>query len=233
MLNKTAAMALIAAAGFAWGASPGVTHAATVLNVSPGALCGQTGCFSASTRYTQHYSASGTVGALALDRSVLGVDQSRVVKISFYDAAGNKVGDWGGYSIGGLAGDVVTIGGPAFDWDASRGDLILRLDVVRPGEGGASGGGGFGGGGGFAGGKAGIVSDLGDDSPGTSDIPRGFGGLDAGPPDFSHDVPPPPLSRPALAAIPEPASWAMMIAGFGAAGSLLRRRRAISAFGQR
>lgn len=33
----------------------------------------------------------------------------------------------------------------------------------------------------------------------------------------------------ALAAIPEPASWAMMIGGFGLVGSALRRRRAVTA----
>jgi len=41
----------------------------------------------------------------------------------------------------------------------------------------------------------------------------------------------PPQSSPssAVAAIPEPASWALMIVGFGAAGAILRRRRALVA----
>lgn len=39
---------------------------------------------------------------------------------------------------------------------------------------------------------------------------------------ISDDVLPPPPG-----AIPEPATWAMMILGFGAAGSILRRRRAL------
>ena len=30
------------------------------------------------------------------------------------------------------------------------------------------------------------------------------------------------------AAVPEPATWAMMIVGFGAAGALLRRRRVLA-----
>ncbi|MEW5684593.1 MAG: PEPxxWA-CTERM sorting domain-containing protein [Pseudomonadota bacterium] len=34
--------------------------------------------------------------------------------------------------------------------------------------------------------------------------------------------------KPTGAAVPEPATWAMMIMGFGAAGSLLRRRRAVA-----
>lgn len=38
------------------------------------------------------------------------------------------------------------------------------------------------------------------------------------------DAPPPP--PPPMPAIPEPATWAMMILGFGAAGSMIRRRRA-------
>lgn len=41
---------------------------------------------------------------------------------------------------------------------------------------------------------------------------------------IEDDVLPPPTG-----AIPEPATWAMMILGFGAAGSILRRRRAVSA----
>lgn len=41
---------------------------------------------------------------------------------------------------------------------------------------------------------------------------------------ISDDVLPPPTG-----AIPEPATWAMMILGFGAAGSILRRRRVILA----
>jgi len=34
-----------------------------------------------------------------------------------------------------------------------------------------------------------------------------------------------------LAAVPEPASWAMMLAGFGLAGAAMRRRRAVVSFG--
>lgn len=37
------------------------------------------------------------------------------------------------------------------------------------------------------------------------------------------------LSNISLAAVPEPASWALMIMGFGAAGSILRRRRTLAA----
>jgi hypothetical protein len=33
----------------------------------------------------------------------------------------------------------------------------------------------------------------------------------------------------ATGAVPEPAAWALMITGFGAAGAMLRRRRAIAA----
>ena len=41
-------------------------------------------------------------------------------------------------------------------------------------------------------------------------------------------VPPPPISGSGIAPIPEPASWALMIVGFGTAGAILRRRRALA-----
>lgn len=40
----------------------------------------------------------------------------------------------------------------------------------------------------------------------------------------TYEFPPPPTG-----AVPEPATWAMMILGFGAAGSMIRRRRAVAA----
>ncbi len=65
----------------------------------------------------------------------------------------------------------------------------------------------------------------------TNDIPNGGGNA----PGLSHllwigySAAPPPPPPPPPTGVPEPATWAMMIIGFGAAGSMLRRRKTIIA----
>jgi hypothetical protein len=135
-----------------------------------------------------------------------------------------------------LGGDVVRIGGQAFTWDGSMGDLILQIDLVIPDKGG---GGGFfaGGGGGGGGGALASMADGG-----------GFGSsmsVAAGAPAFSaselmpmNDVlmGAPHGGRggigfdPAVSA-PEPSSWALMLLGFGTAGAMLRMRRRTLGYG--
>lgn len=60
--------------------------------------------------------------------------------------------------------------------------------------------------------------------PVLSDIPGPGGGIGGGivapPPIVTQEVPPP-----ATSAVPEPASWAMMLVGFAAIGSVFRRRQ--------
>lgn len=221
MLLKTGAVALFATVAMA--ATTPAAQAATYLSVGPNSLCGAGGCFSASKTFTQTYSASGLVSGLNLDRSLLGENQNLAVKISFYDSAGNKVGDWGAFVVAGLSGQVVTLGGQSFKWDASQGDLTLRLDLVKPDKG--AGGGGFAGSGfGGGGGGGGGLDDGGITGPGVGgDAPRGLGGLE-GPP-LGLPSPPPPDPPSVAAVVAEPASWALMIMGFGAAGALIRRER--------
>lgn len=207
----------LAAASVALGASS--AQAATVLNVGASSLCGAGGCFAAGNSFRATYSASGYSGhvdiaALLLDKSLLGVEQNKVFKVGFRLADGTAVGDWGSFMIAGLSGEVVQIGGKAVSWDTSQGDLILTLDLFNPNAGGVGGGGGLsssvGGGGG-----GGVGADLVDLAPAIKGN------------DMAHWQPTaalPTLIGPALLA-PEPASWGLMLMGFGAAGVMLRTRR--------
>jgi hypothetical protein len=233
MLFKTGAIALFATAALAAAAPP--AKAASFLSVGPNALCGSAGCFGANKSFTQTISAPGgtfNIAGLNLDRSVLGQFQNQAVRISFYTSDGQEVGNWGAYVIAGLNGQVVTLGGQSFDWDASKGDLLVRFDLVNANKGGAGGGGfasapAFGGGGSFA---SAASSDGTMTPPGNAfGIQRGLGGVDGVPPGIVNANPP---NNPVFAAVvPEPASWVLMIAGFGAAGLILRRERRNLRFG--
>lgn len=193
-------------------AAPATSQAATFLTVGASSLCGPAGCFAGAKKtYTQTFSSAERGGAtfdvsqLQVFKSLtLGAVDHTAVKLTFVLADGTEV-TWGKFSLEALGGDVVTLGGQAVAWDTSQGDLTLRVDLVVPEKPGAGGGGGFG----WAAGGGGAAVD----GAGFTDIIQGQ-----------------PLVRPslpapnALAAVPEPTSWALMILGFGAAGALLRRR---------
>jgi hypothetical protein len=227
MLFKTGAVALFGTVALAAAAPP--AHAASYLSLAPNAFCASGGCFGATKTFVQSFSSpSGAISALSLDRSILGADQDYAVKISFYSASGDKVGDWGSWVIAGLHGDAVTISGQTINWDASQGDLVVRLDLQKPDKN----GGGFGGGGGggapasassFTSSSIGF-GDGGMNPPGEANgIERGLGGTDGIPPGILQVDPP---KNPVFAsAVPEPLSWSLMIMGFGAAGALIRRER--------
>jgi hypothetical protein len=57
--------------------------------------------------------------------------------------------------------------------------------------------------------------------------PPGGGGGFVPPPIVTQQVPPPPPPPPP--AVPEPASWALMLVGFATIGSMLRREKRIKA----
>lgn len=218
---KIGASALLALAMLAAPAA----RAATTLQVSPDALCGPGGCFGAGNTYSKTWSATSggrvDISSLLLDRSLLGDRQDLAVRVGFTLADGTKVGDWGAFTVSVLNGQVVRLGGEGFTWDQSRGDLVLTLQLIVPekGAGGGFGGGGFGGRG-FGGGESPDLTGLsapggrpaGFTAPAMTNLPAVFSpGTDDG-----HAV---------IAAVPEPATWAMILAGFGAAGGMLRIRR--------
>ncbi|WP_293903924.1 PEPxxWA-CTERM sorting domain-containing protein [Phenylobacterium sp.] len=198
-------------------------QAATYLAAGLSGLCSASGCFAGQqTTYRQVFSSGRFSGALdianlALDRSILGASQDRLFKVSFQLADGTTVGDWGSFMIAGLGGQVVTLGGKAFTWDTSKGDLVMTLALVVP----QTGGGGFGGDG-FGGG--GQPAAFGDDAVAM------IGGLGARPgvDPYRHlDADEITGLMTGVTLVPEPAAWALMLGGFGAAGAVLRNRRKI------
>jgi hypothetical protein len=208
----TAAVALAAAAPSA--------QAATVLTVGPDDHCAKGGCFGDDHTFRRSWSGaelSGpvTITSLKLFKSLLGDMQNRVVKIRFELADGTVVSNWGGYLFSVLGGDVVDLGGQAFEWNPAMGNLVLKLEAVIPGQG----GGGFGGGGGL-----GAPLEFGGSNNGNA-------GNVGGPPDLNvaarGDVSAAASlgDGPLLSAAPEPSTWLLSIGGFLAIGALARRRR--------
>lgn len=205
-MSKSFALA-IASAAFVCAASS--AQAATVLTLGPSSLCSSSGCFADGNRsFKQTFSASGgsvDVSALKLFKGIVGDMSGYAVRVSFTLADGTEVGSWGSYTLAALAGDFVTIGGKAFTWNTGEGDLILKLDLIAPSK--NSGGGGFAGGGG-----GGFLS--------APTVMQGSPIINvAGP------MLPPDREGVAAAIVPEPATWALMITGFGLAGTSIRRRK--------
>lgn len=207
--------ALVVATGAAIMATPAA--AATMLNVGWTSDCSKSTCFNDNGVFTQTWSSAGirgpmTIGQFLLERGVLGDLDSQTFNISF-TIGGQDVGTWGNYNMSGIGGDELTFDGLDFVWNPEDGDLVLTLSIVPPPKAGAGGGGGL--------------------SLGGEDIGRdpGIGGRDGGfqPQDASGG--PGEDQGPGLgaAAVPEPATWGLMMAGFGLVGATLRQRRRLLA----
>lgn len=217
-MYRSGASALIAAAAIC-AAVPSAGQAATFLSVQASSLCGADGCFAGGKKtYTQTFSGAAQAGSsvvnishLQVAKDIVGSVEHTAVRVTFVLADGTEV-TWGKYSLNALGGDIVTLGGQALAWNTAVGDLTVRLDLILPEKGGAGGGffgGGGGGGGGFEAAGAPSSADLG--------LGMEMGRPMARLPDEAF----------AISAVPEPATWAMMILGFGAAGAALRRRNGL------
>ena len=202
---RTVLTGIAAAAAMALGAS--AAQAATVLNVDWNAGCNKATCFNDDGVFTQTFSKGAftgpvSIGQLLMDRGVLGSLDDKTFRLSF-QLNGEEVGTWGSYNMGGIGGDELWFGGEQFVWNPEDGDLVLVLALVPPPKEGA---------GGFGGLALNTVEDLLPED-GLTDFDQGQTDIDDG-------------GREQATAVPEPATWAMMIAGFGLAGASMRRRRA-------
>jgi len=240
-LSAQARPALLAAAATLTLATCGHAAAATVLSASGDSHCGASTCFDAHGTYAITFSASAfsgpvDVSKLLLSRSILGNLDSHFFSLNF-QLNGHQVGSWGAWNTSSIGGDELSFTGSDLMWNPADGDLVLILDLVAPngeklvpdGHGGwyVPGGGG-GGGGGFA-----AAPPAPDDGSGD-----GFGDgagegsffFDPPPGDAPNGDPPPPVivtgDSQTAGPVPEPATWALMLGGFGMAGWALRRRTA-------
>ena len=202
-----------AASAAALAASPAA--AATVLDVNWSSGCGQSNCFNDNGVFTQTWSAAGasgpmTIGQFLMDRGILGDLDGETFSISF-SVGGQELGSWGSYVMAGIGGEELNFDGLDFVWNPEDGDLVLTLTLKPPPNMGAGGGGGF---------FSSSPSEDGEDGGGLGPLggPDQGGGLE---PQGGPDQGP--------AAVPEPATWALMIAGFGLAGASLRQRRRFTA----
>jgi hypothetical protein len=198
---RTILIGAATAAAMILGASS--AQAASVLNVDWNTGCGKATCFDDNGSYKQKFSASDfngpvNVSQFLMDRGVLGSLDGKTFRISF-QLNGEELGTWGQFNVGGIGGDELWFGGESFVWNPEDGDLVLVLAITPPPKEGAGGGGGFA-----------LQSES---NPFTDGLPEGDG--------EPTDV------RLPSGAVPEPATWAMMIAGFGMAGAMMRRRRAV------
>ena len=189
--------------------------AATLLNVNWGEGCGKATCFGDDGIYAKTFSArdfSGpvTVGQLLMQRGVLGALDGLTFRVSF-NLNGEEVETWGHYNMAGINGEELAFAGENFVWNPEDGDLVVILALTPQTQSG----------GGFVSAPHQFGESQGEGGP--------FGGPDAG--GLGNEGPgsnggPGPVGA---AAVPEPATWAMMIAGFGMVGALLRRRTGLIA----
>ena len=205
----------VAAATLALGAGP--AGASVFLQGGKDIACNAYSCSGVASAP----SGGGWIDSLSFDRSLLGDLKNAMVHITFWNAQGEMVGDLGNYLLGVLAGDQLTLKGTGFDL-TGLGPLTFKIEKVSMGGGGSGGFGGFGGA--PLSFSAPSFSAPSVSAPSFAAAPSLSVGSIAGFSSFT-DGGPVRLVATVVTAVPEPASWAMMLLGFAGAGAVLRRRR--------
>jgi len=182
--------------------------------------------------YQELYNSTAFAGAVRIDAAsfteAFSRDGSNVIDsasydIKFYlsdqttatltgDRAGNEaqlLSDWGTFTIGGALTDgKLTFSGSSFVYDPSKGGLLMDVTVHDAT---------------YTGGENTFFQE----DAGTGSIARIVGDETGGYGPYNQAL----VTTFNAAAVPEPASWAMMIGGFGLVGAAMRRRAAKVAFG--
>lgn len=172
------------------------------------------------TTYQQLYSATAFAGMTAIDTVSFDLDRGDTLAtvdldISFYlspmaigglsttaaDNLGASLSNFGSFSIGGAAPSVLSFNGPGFNYNPLDGNLIMQINLSNA----------------LADGNAFYFRDV-TNSP---VVDRYFGG-ETGSVSGTGLV---TTFSSVGGAVPEPATWAFMIFGFGAVGGALRSNR--------
>lgn len=180
--------------------------------------------------YQEIYNGSAFASAVRIDSATFlgaftrtdGTIDSASYDIRFYlsdkttatvtgDRLGNEgqlLADWGTFALGGVVADNLTFAGQSFVYDPTQGSLLMDVTVHDATQ-------TFG------------EQTFFQEDPNTDKIARIVGDEAGGQGPYNQAL----VTTFGTSAVPEPASWALMIGGFGLVGAAMRRRAAKVAFG--
>jgi hypothetical protein len=231
MIKRFGLSALLLSTVFA--AAPALADDLTIGTPEPNyGNCYPFGCGASdgATTYQEIYNASAFSGPIRINAATFteaftndgNAIDSASYDVSFYlsdkttatlsnSISGNEtslLADWGTFTLGGtLTGGALTLSGPSFVYDPTQGSLLMNVvihDVTN---------------------TVGYQTFFLDDA-GTTSVARVFGDDQNTYGPYNQAL----VTTFDTSGVPEPASWAMMVGGFGLVGGAMRRRAAKVAF---